>query len=127
MIKINFYHKCGFKLSSGQEKRIIGELKKIFTDIKNPAIIDISFIGKEEIKQLNQKHRQINRATDTLSFPLYENLAEIKIASEKINPLHLGEIIICPEFVNFGFEKIMFYYKRDFTQPRPFRRKSEAQ
>jgi len=48
---------------------------------KNPIPLDVTFVGKSDIRKLNKKHRGINKATDVLSFPLEE-------------PTHLGDIVI---------------------------------
>ena len=37
------------------------------------AEISVSFVDNDEIRQLNKQHRNIDAATDVLSFPLGEN------------------------------------------------------
>ncbi len=38
-----------------------------------PAVIDVSFVDNEQIRELNAQFRNIDSATDVLSFPLGEN------------------------------------------------------
>lgn len=52
--------------------------------IDNDYNIEIVFVGKDEIKKLNKKYRNINSQTDVLTF-----------TDEKKDSLH--QIIICPE------------------------------
>lgn len=56
------------------------------------AIINVEFISKEGIRDLNRKFRQIDKPTDVLSFP------QIKIESAPI--WLLGDIIICRDVVD---------------------------
>lgn len=60
-------------------------LKKYSSKIfDNDYNIEIVFVGKDEIKKLNKKYRNINSQTDILTF-----------TDEKNDSLH--QIIICPE------------------------------
>ena len=56
------------------------------------AIINVEFVTKEDILDLNNKFRQINKPTDVLSFP------QIKVESAPI--WLLGDIIICRDVVD---------------------------
>ncbi len=69
--------------------------KKIFSTVAKKVLkgenretetISLAFVNKAEIKKLNKKFRQKDKATDVLSF-------EIKDGK------NLGEIVICPEVV----------------------------
>ena len=53
--------------------------------------VEIMFVGYDEIKDLNKKHRNIDAPTDVLSFPQ----EQFKEAKENI----LGSIVICTEVV----------------------------
>ncbi len=58
-----------------------------------PAEISLSFVSKEEIRQLNDEFRRVDAVTDVLSFPLGEN------GNYDHNPetgaLMLGDIVLC--------------------------------
>lgn len=54
--------------------------------------VDIKFVSKDEIHELNKAYRQIDKPTDVLSFPVYK-----KIPLDAPAPILLGDIIIAPE------------------------------
>jgi len=69
------------------EKSFAQVAKKVLKgENRETETLSLAFIGKDEIKKLNKKFRQKNKATDVLSF----NLKEENI---------LGEVVICPEVV----------------------------
>ena len=75
------------------------ELAALYPDAKNYdfAEISLTFVNPEEIRKLNHDYRNIDEATDVLSFPLidFEN------HEENFMPvLALGDIVICPEEVS---------------------------
>lgn len=53
--------------------------------------ISLSFAEPEEIRTLNRQYRGIDRVTDVLSFPQYEDLNEIGATGE----IMLGDVVIC--------------------------------
>jgi probable rRNA maturation factor len=58
----------------------------------------LTLCGKVKIKNLNRTYRQKDKATDVLSFPVYENLRPDKKVLEKGLPqMDLGDVIICRE------------------------------
>jgi probable rRNA maturation factor len=61
----------------------------------DPARIEVSvtFVGPEEIRELNQQFRGVDKVTDVLSFPQYESLE----AMPEKGPLCLGDVVICSE------------------------------
>ncbi len=72
--------------------------KKSFTQVAKKVLsgenretesLSLAFISKEEIQELNGKHRKKDKPTDVLSFNLKEKG-------------YLGEIVICPEVVKEG-------------------------
>lgn len=73
-------------------KKSIGDLtrKSISSfDLTGELEVEIMFVDREKIRELNSKHRKINRSTDVLSFPLNQ------FGGQKINIL--GTIVICGE------------------------------
>lgn len=59
--------------------------------------ISLALVSPEEIHKLNKDRRQVDSATDVLSFAEYKNIEEIKKAVD--NPqgeeVFLGELILC--------------------------------
>jgi probable rRNA maturation factor len=50
----------------------------------------IAFVGEDEIRALNRRHREIDRPTDVLSFPVDET-------GPAAGPRELGDVVISPE------------------------------
>ena len=50
----------------------------------------VSFVGAEQIRELNREHRDLDEPTDVLSFPVDET-------DEAFGPRELGDVLICPE------------------------------
>src|SRR6056297_1083005 len=58
------------------------------------------YASEGEIQSLNTQYRDIDRSTDVLSFPLWEEGGVFSPPSfEGIGELVLGDIIVCPEVV----------------------------
>lgn len=55
--------------------------------------ISVTFVSTEEIRELNGIYRDKNLVTDVLSFPQYEDLADVM--GKDI--ICLGDVVICPE------------------------------
>jgi len=54
------------------------------------ANIELHFVESDEIRELNKKHRGVDKPTDVLAFPLREfNFAEMQF--------ELGDIVFCKE------------------------------
>jgi probable rRNA maturation factor len=51
----------------------------------------ISFVGEDEIRELNREHRALDKPTDVLSFPVDG------VGPEVVGPRELGDVVICPE------------------------------
>ncbi len=57
------------------------------------AEISLTFMTSDEIRALNDEYRNVDEATDVLSFPMIEDMpADFPV-------LMLGDIVICPEEV----------------------------
>lgn len=61
--------------------------------------ISISAVDKDEIHQINKEYRNVDRATDVLSFPIFsreeiDNFSSLE-ESKKVRAIELGDIIIC--------------------------------
>lgn len=60
--------------------------------------VSVSFVSMEAIHRLNRDYRDVDRPTDVLSFPQYEDLDEIREAAawcDEKDPLELGDVVIC--------------------------------
>ena len=77
------------------------ELAAIYPDSKNYEFAEISltFTTPDEIRKLNHEYRNVDEATDVLSFPLI-NFDDDKDENFFMPVLALGDIVICPEEVS---------------------------
>lgn len=57
------------------------------------AEISLTFVSREEIRELNNTYRGIDNHTDVLSFPLIEDFDDIEPEDEYM----LGDVVICLE------------------------------
>lgn len=57
--------------------------------------IEILIVDKETIQTMNREYRGIDRATDVLSFPLYENVQEASQDVIPDEPVLLGNMVLC--------------------------------
>lgn len=55
--------------------------------------VSVTFVGGEEIRELNRMYRSTDELTDVLSFPQYEKINEIP----KQGDILLGDVVICTE------------------------------
>ena len=81
--------------------KVTGVLEKYLREIYpacedyDSAEISLSFMDADEIRALNRDYRDVDEATDVLSFPMLDD------AGEMMSPvLMLGDIVICPEEVS---------------------------
>lgn len=74
--------------------------------LKGEAVVDVSFASRDEIRQLNATSRNIDKATDVLSFPMLDSIMPF---TEKNYPLDydadekavlLGSIMICSDIAS---------------------------
>ena len=65
--------------------------------------ISISSANKGEIRKINKEYRDIDRATDVLSFPIFQRDELINVCQEtedkKLKEIELGDIILCLEVI----------------------------
>ena len=53
--------------------------------------ISVSFVDDETIRQINRENRGVDSVTDVLSFPQFDDLADI----EQNRPYLLGDVVLC--------------------------------
>lgn len=87
-------------------KKILKTICKIHGIKFRHISADITMVDKEQIRQLNSDTRNIDRATDVLSYPAQDSIVfpfDIKNYKEVLSPedktLYIGEIIICREIM----------------------------
>lgn len=56
-------------------------------------LVSVTFVDEEEIHALNKQYRDVDRVTDVLSFPQFDDLNDIPTEAE----VCIGDVVICPE------------------------------
>ncbi len=85
-------------------EKIVSELLNEQNINNKDIFLSICSATKDEIKELNNKYRNINNETDVLSFPIFsadelDLIINEKDDSKKIKEINLGDIIICLDVV----------------------------
>lgn len=119
-MKINFY-KCNFV----KKRLLIKVFKECLNSLSQPdnTEFSFSFVTEVQIKELNNKYRNIDSSTDVLSFPslnlsvgdiVNSNNAKTSINYDNGNYL-LGDIIICNEKVKAQAAEYGHSYNRELS------------
>ena len=91
--------------------RKIKKINNKNTKLKKSVYFTLLLSGDKEIKSLNRKFRNKNKATDVLSFPFYtKKELNKRLISEK--EIYLGDIII--NFNEIKDKKKLKYFKAEF-------------
>lgn len=75
------------------------------------AEISLSFVSREEIRQLNKEYRNIDNHTDVLSFPLIEDFETLDDDEEFM----LGDVVICLDQARAQAEEYGHSYDREIV------------
>ncbi len=76
--------------------------------------LTLTLCGRTKIKNLNRTYRKKDKATDVLSFPIYENLRPDKLVSDKNLPqMDLGDLIICREVARAQSKEFKVSYAQE--------------
>lgn len=102
--------------------------KKIFektlfitgNDVKDVSL-SISFVDEEKIKELNKTHRNVDRVTDVLSFPMLDisykgkKLEGFVDERDPNGELYIGDIVVCKEKAREQAKEYGHSYKREMA------------
>ena len=102
------------------EKTVEKVLYKCFEEegiLDSKLMITITFTTPEEIKKINKKYRKIDKATDVLSFPMFEKdeLDEKIKNKDFLYEDVLGDIIISIEKVKEQAEEYGHSFERELS------------
>ncbi len=89
-----------------------------YMDFPKKSEISVMFVDNEEIRELNRIHRGIDRATDVLSFPMFEYDEDGEIIEDDLdfNPdgeMILGDIVISLERADAQAEEYGHSFERE--------------
>lgn len=98
MVKVNFSKSDSKILLPRGTKRLVKKACKttlLLEEFKGSAEINVTFVNNDEIREINNNFRQIDKETDVLSFPMGED------GCYDINPENncfiLGDVVISVE------------------------------
>ena len=80
----------------GLIRRAIGQALK-YEDFPYDAEVSVTLVDNEEIRKMNCEYRNIDKATDVLSFPLYENGQIDEADVQDGEPVSIGDIVLSLE------------------------------
>ena len=98
-------------------KKVLKECYEVENLVNSKLIITVTFTTPENIRKINNKYRNIYRATDVLSFPMFEKDELDKKIKEQdfICEDVLGDIIISVEKVQEQAKAYGHSEKREFA------------
>ena len=98
-------------------KKVLEECYKTENQTNSKLIITITLTTPEKIRQINNEYRQIDKATDVLSFPMFEK-TELDEKIKKQEFLHedvLGDIIISVQKVEEQAKEYGHSFERELS------------
>lgn len=91
-----------------------------FVETDVPLLVEISFVGEEEIRRLNRELRAMDKVTDVLSFPALDlergqaiKKADYPFEIDEEGKLLLGSIAICIKRAKEQAEEYGHSYERE--------------
>lgn len=115
---INLYNEYNNDLRLEEiTQRLFNEYSKTFSEYK--YIVDVTIVDNEEIKNINNENRSINKSTDVLSFPMNDgkdgilSISDCDVDDE--GNLFLGDIIISYDKVISQAEEYGHTFIREYA------------
>lgn len=79
---------------------------------KQRCELSVTFVGLDEIHELNREYRGVDRPTDVLSFPQFEDLEE---EIPEVGGICLGDVVICREKAEEQAEEFGHSFERELV------------
>lgn len=116
---MKIYFKRGFPYKQ-LIKRVFEKAIFITGNQAENIVVNLQIVSEDEIKELNKKHRKVDKVTDVLSFPLLDISYDKKLKNfEKDRDLNgcleLGDIVICKEKVKNQAKEYGHSFKRELV------------
>lgn len=102
-------YKVGFSLKALIKKAVLATLK--YESFNSDSEVSITFTDNEGIRELNREYREKDRATDVLSFPMYD--MRNGDMPEEGYPAELGDIVLSLERAQEQAEEFGHSFKRE--------------
>ena len=118
-VKRDYYDVLGIDRNADEKtiKKVLEECYKTENLTNSKLIITITLTTPEKIRQINNEYRQIDKATDVLSFPMFEK-TELDEKIKKQEFLHedvLGDIIISVQKVEEQAKEYGHSFERELS------------
>lgn len=86
------------------DHRIKEVLRAETPEFAERTVVDVRWVSADEMRAINHEHRQIDKPTDVLSFPVYsydelEAIRKNAASSHDDAPLLLGSLVLCEEVI----------------------------
>lgn len=91
------------------------ELGANYLNVSDEAEVDVTIVDNNEIRELNATYRQIDRATDVLSFSMMEDVIGNLIDFSHLPIVHLGDIVISNDKVIEQAQDYGHSYERELA------------
>lgn len=103
-------------------KKIAKTATKVFS-LPKKSYIELSFVSKEEIKEINNETRKVDSVTDVLSFPNLSDVFGKKIELKdypfdidmETKMLNIGSIVVCVDKIKEQSVEYQTGEKREFS------------
>ncbi len=79
---------------------------------KQRCELSVTFVGLDEIHEMNREYRGVDRPTDVLSFPQFEDLEE---EIPEVGEICLGDVVICREKAEEQAEEFGHSFERELV------------
>lgn len=71
--------------------------------------ISVSFVDEETIRELNRDYRDVDKVTDVLSFPQFDDLNNLP----EVGEICIGDVVVCKEQAERQAEEFGHSYERE--------------
>ncbi len=124
---IYFENESGYEFPFSIEKQLETIVGFTLDFLKFPYESEVSvlLVTKEEIHQMNRRHRQVDQPTDVLSFPMmqYDKPADFSgqafrdtlAVSPESGEVLLGDIVLCAEIIKEQAKEYGHSVQREFS------------
>jgi probable rRNA maturation factor len=104
------------KETNALEKLTTSTLERCFKaeKLNNNLILNVILTNNATIQKYNEKYRKIDKATDVLSFPMFEK-HELEGVNNSAIPEVLGDIIVSLEKVSTQAKEYEHSFEREFA------------
>ena len=111
MLKFKITNWCDTKLVDASIVSYLNGAAKTVSSFIKPKVdlyFEVIIVDKNAIRKLNREYRKVDKVTDVLSFALWD-------AKQTLRTELLGEIYLCPDFINEICKKEKKYFDYEFT------------